>query len=415
MIALCDVNNSYVSFERVFQPQYADKPVIVLSNNDGCVIARSSEAKNLGIKMAQPFYQIKDMVNQHNIKVFSSNYNLYADMSNRFHALVGSMGTRQECYSIDESFIDLTGIPLAGYGIKIRDTIKRSIGIPICVGIARTKVLAKFANHLAKKHKFLECVCNLEEFSMERINKAMQITPAQDLWGVGKQYSKGLEDIGIRTVYDLRLANPKYISKLFSVNLERVVHELNNIPCLEIEDYPEVNKQIVSSRSFGELIYTREALLSSYIFHVEQSGMKMRKQGLYAKEMIIFANTNRFKDDYISCNSRIIFPQATDSFRIMAKYLNKAVNDIYKPGIGYKKSGILLPKLITLDYQDTDLFAKSTIGHDKLLPAIENIKKQFGKNSIGMAAGKLSDAWQMNSDLRSKNYTTDIDDLLTVK
>ena len=200
---------------------------------------------------------------------------------------------------------------------------------------------------------------------------------------------------------------------MFNINLERIVCELNNIPCIEIEDYEEANKQIVSSRSFGELVDTREALMLSYIFHVEQAGRKMRKQGLFAKEMIVFANSNRFKDDYISCAIKVVFLQAIDSFRIMAKYLDKAVNELYKPGVKYKKSGIVLPELITLEHQGMDLFANSNICHDKLLPAIEDIKKQFGKASIGIAAAKLSDAWLMKSDLRSKNYTTDIDDLLT--
>lgn len=415
MIALCDVNNSYVSFERVFQPQYENKPVIVLSNNDGCVIARSQEAKNLGIKMSQPFYQIKEMINLYNIKVFSSNYNLYADMSNRFHKVVGAMGTRQECYSIDESFIDLTGINLTGYGVKIRNTVKRNIGIPVCVGIAKTKVLAKFANHLAKKYKFLECVCNLEELGVDRTEKAMKLTAVKDLWGVGSQYSKRLQEIGIATAYDLKLANPKYIGKLFSVNLERIIYELNNIPCLEIEDYQQDNKQLVSSRSFAELVDNSEALLSSYIFHAEQLSKKLRKQNLYAKEMIVFANSNKFKDDYVSCNIRIIFPQATDSFRIIAKYLTKAVNDIYKPKIGYKKSGIILYNLISFESEYTDLFASSNIYHDNLLPVIEEIKNHFGKDSIGIAAGKLSNDWQMRSDTRSKNYTTNINDLITVE
>jgi DNA polymerase V len=267
---------------------------------------------------------------------------------------------------------------------------------------------------LAKKHKFLECVCNLEELGIDRTNQAMKITQVGDLWGVGRKYTKRLEAIGINTVYDLKLANPKHISKLFNVNLERIVYELNNIPCLEIEDYQEPNQQIISSRSFGSLVNTREALLSSLVFHVEQAGRKMRKQGLYATEMIVFANSNRFKDNYISCAKKIIFPQAIDSFRFMAKYLDKAVNEIYKPGVGYKKSGIVLPELITYEHQGKDLFNNVNICNDKLLPALEDIKKQFGKAAIGIAASRLSNAWLMKSDLRSKNYTTDKDDLLEI-
>ena len=416
MIALVDINNSYVSFERLFQPSLISTPVVVLSNNDGCVIARSLEAKQLGIKMAQPYYQIKALVERHGVKVFSSNYTLYADLSARFHKIVSEFGTRQECYSIDESFIELATIDLnAEYGYKIKHAVKRCLGLPVCVGIAQTKVLAKFANHLAKKHDFLGCVCNLEELGTARTEKAMQITPVGDLWGVGRKYAGALEQMGIKTVYELKIANPKHISKVFNVNLERVVYELNNIPCLALEDYTEPNKQIVSSRSFGNTVTTREGLLSSFIYHVEQAGRKMRSQGLYANEMLVFANSNRFNDEYISCTARVVFPQALDSFRLMAKYLNKAVDEIYKSGVWYKKSGIIISNLIDATQNSTDLFENSNIYNDSLLPTIEDIKKQYGKSSIGLASGKLSQDWEMKQDLKSKNYTTEIDDLLTVK
>lgn len=414
MIALLDINNSYVSFERLFQPKLEGKPVVVLSNNDGCLIARSQEAKDLGLKMAQPYFEVKDIIEKHNVEVFSSNYTLYADLSKRFHELVGTFGCRQECYSIDESFIDLTGINLAGYGVKIKNTVKQYLGLPICVGIGQTKVQAKFANYLAKKYKFLDCVCNLEELGVERVEKAMQITPVGELWGVGRKYSVRLEQMGIKTVYDLKQANPKQISKIFNVNLERIIHELNGLQCIELEDYPEVNKQLVSSRSFGGMVSTYDALLSSFTYHVEQAGRKLRKQGLYAREMLLFANTNRFKDDYMSCTTRIVFPQALDSYLLMAKYLGKAVKQVYKPGIGYKKSGIVFPDLVTEEFQTKDLFDNYSIKHDKLLPTVEAIKKQYGKKAIGIASAKLSDEWLMTRDKMSKNYTTDLDDILEV-
>lgn len=414
MIALIDANNYYVSCERIFQPRLEGVPVVVLSNNDGCIISRSAEAKQIGIKMGQPYFEVKDLLSKYNVHCFSSNYVLYADISNRFHEIVGSFGCRQECYSIDESFIDLSGINLAGYGQKIKNTIKQYIGLPVCVGIGTTKVLAKFANYLAKKHNFLGGVCNLAELGSARVDKAMQITPVGELWGVGRKYKSRLQLMGIKTVYDLKTANPKQISKLFNVGLERVVLELNNIPCIELEDYQEPTKRIISSRSFGAIVTKQEDLLSSFTYHVEQIGRKLRKQSLFASEMIIFANSNRFKDDYISCAKKIVFPHAIDSFLLMAKYLTNAVNGLYRPGIGYKKSGIIVTDLIDNQNLQRDLFDNINICHDSLLPVVEAIKRQFGKNAIGLASAKLANAWRMNKNLMSKRYTTDVDELLEI-
>ena len=415
MISLVDCNNFYASCERVFQPQLNGKPVIILSNNDGCVIARSNEVKQnpISIKMGVPYFEIKQQCQKYAVHVFSSNYTLYGNMSARVHSILKDMAVRQEVYSIDESFLDLTGIAdLTNYAQKIRSRVKQWTGIPVCVGLGQTKVLAKLANHLAKKHKFLNGVCNLEELGQSRVDRAMQITPVSEIWGVGRKINDRLLTMGINTVYDLKIANSKHISNILGVNTERIVYELNGTPCIELEEYPEINKQIVSSRSFGTAVTSRDALMSSLTYHVEQASRKMRRQGLFARQMIVFAHTNRFKDDYFSSSVNVVFPTALDSFRYMTKSLDNALDVIYKPNTGFKKAGVIITDLITGEHDTKDLFDKVSIKHDSLLPTLELIKKQFGKQSIRVASGLLSDTWQMQRNLISRNYITDINDLL---
>lgn len=415
MICLADCNNFYASCERVFQPRLEGKPIIILSNNDGCAVARSNEAKALGIKMGTPYFEIKQLCEKYDIQVFSSNYTLYSDMSNRVMEVMKPFGIRQEIYSIDESFLDLSGIPkLTEHCQHMRKIVKQYTGIPICVGIAPTKVLAKLANHLAKKHSFLNSVCNLDELGEERTNKALQITGVGEVWGVGSKVAEKLKLMGINTVYQLKTANAKQLSKLFSVNIERIIYELNGLQCIELEDTQEPNKQIVSSRSFGQAVSTRDGLFSSLTYHAEQVGKKMRRQGLFARQMTVFINTNRFKDDYFSSSVNIVFPSAIDSFRLINKSLDNALDRIYKPNTAYKKSGIIISDLITGTSETIDLFDTVNIKHDTLLPTLESIKKIFGKNSIQLASANLSDSWKMNNNLISQKYTTDLDDIIEV-
>jgi DNA polymerase V len=415
MISLVDCNNFYASCERVFQPELEGKPLIILSNNDGCAIARSNEAKALGIKMGAPYFEIKDICKKHGVHVYSSNYTLYGSMSKRVMLVLKDFAVRQEVYSIDECWLDLSGIPdLINYGQQIRSRVKQWTGIPVSVGIGQTKVLAKFANYLAKKHKFLNNVCNLAELGTNRVDRAMQITPVGEVWGIGRKIAVKLQQMGITTVYKLKLANPKQMSKIFSVNIERIIYELNGIKCLELEDCHEPNKQIISSRSFAQAVNSRDALKSSLIYHLEQVSRKMRRQGLFARQMVVFAHTNRFSDDYFSSSVNIVFPAALDSFRYMASSLDKALDVIYKPHIGYKKSGVIINDLITGEYETQDLFDTINIQHDKLMPTLENIKRHFGISSIKLAAAQLSDSWKMQQNLVSNRYTTNINDLLAV-
>jgi DNA polymerase V len=365
--------------------------------------------------MGAPYFEIKDFCKKHDVHVFSSNYALYGDMSRRVMATLKDFGVSQEISSIDESFLDLSGIPnLTQHGQQIRIRIKQCIGIPVCVGIGQTKVLAKFANYLSKKYPALNGVCNLEELGEARVNKAMQLTPVGEVWGIGHNLRRRLEGMQIKTVYDLKIADPKQMRKSFSIVLERIVHELNQVQMLELENLFEPNYQIISTRSFGQAITTYDGILAALTYHVEQAVRKMRRQGLFARNMLIFASTSRFNRDYLSSSANIVFPEPVDSFRYMSQAVNKYLDKIFKPDTYYKKAGVILTGLVTSEYQPRDLFDNVTFSKDTLLPSIESIKKRFGQSAISLGSTKLSNDWHMQRNLMSKHYTTDINDLLVV-
>lgn len=410
MIALIDCNNFYVSSERVFAPYLENKPVNVLSNNDGCVVSRSQEVKDLGIKMGVPYFEIRHLIQKYNIQVFSSNYALYADMSNRVMNILKSFGIRQEIYSIDESFLDLSGINnLTKYAFNIKEKVKRGTGIPISIGIAKTKVLAKFANHLAKKYKFLNGVCNLDDFPESRIEKAMKITNVSEIWGIGRQYSKKMEQLGIKTVFDI-----KNYDKKFNANIDKIILELNGYNCIKFDDNIIKNKQIMSTRSFAIHVSSFDGLLSALNYHIENACNKLRTQNLYARQFTIFICSNRFKNDYFYDSKTITLSKALDSFRLLAKLLNNALKEIYIQDIKYKKCGVIFSDLVTSETKFIDLFDEVNILNDPILPVLELIKRKHGKNSIKMASSLINNKWQMKQNSKSPNYTTNIDEILTV-
>ncbi|MCC2626293.1 MAG: domain protein DNA-repair protein [Burkholderiales bacterium] len=415
MIALVDCNNFYASCETIFRPELKEKPIIVLSNQDGAVISRSNASKVLGVKMGVPYYQIKEICDKYGVQIFSSNYALYNSMSKRVMSILGNFAVSQEIYSIDESFLDLNGIDnLTAYSEKMRTTVMQWTSIPISVGLGSTKVLAKFANYLAKKHKFLDNVCNLEELGETRVNKAMQITDVAEVWGVGWRVSRKLKQMNINTVYDLKIANPSHIRKIFNINMERVVQELNGIKCIDLEELKKANRHIISSRNFDHEVTSRDDLKSAFIYHIENVCGKMRKQNLFARQIIFCARTNRFKDNYFSTSIEIAIPSALDSFRYISSYIDRALDAIYKPDIKYKKCGVIVNGLITGEYVTKDLFDNTNIKHDKVLPAVEKVRMRFGKSAIKLASANLSDAWKMEQRFLSKRYTTDLNELLEV-
>jgi DNA polymerase V len=281
-IALVDCNNFYVSCERLFQPGLEGKPVVVLSNNDGCVVSRSKEVKDLGITMALPWFQMKDIAKQHGIIAFSSNYTLYADISNRVMSLLSRFSPNQEVYSIDECFLELTGMAslenISEYGQQIRQSIKKCVGIPVCIGIASSKTLAKLANQVAKKQPRMNSVCDFNAISKNTLDELLATLPVGEVWGVGRRSTVKLLEMDIHTVLDLKRTPPKRIRDEFSVVLERTVEELNGVACIELDDVVPDKQQIICSRSFGTLVSNLPDLEQAAIAYTTRAAERLRHQ-----------------------------------------------------------------------------------------------------------------------------------------
>ncbi|MES5476964.1 Y-family DNA polymerase, partial [Acinetobacter baumannii] len=347
---LIDVNNMYVSCERVFDPSLNDRPVIVLSNNDGCAVARSNEAKSLNIKMGVPLFQIKDIVQQHNVIVLSSNYAMYAEMSRRFHSILASYVTAEEVepYSIDECFVDFSAyeknFDLEKVGQQMRQQIWKWLGLPVCVGIGRSKTEAKIANHIAKKNLGFNSVCDL--VNMDPCNKEYYFAQidVSEVWGVGRKHAKKLQGMGINTVLDLACAEPREMQKRFSIVMARTIYELQGISCIEIEHTPPSKKQIVASRSFGGRVTELTDLKEAISMYAQDACKRLRDEGLLCGCMIAFVQSNPFDPNVPFYNKSITgsFSEPTDCAVDFVKAATRMLNDIYKEGIKYKKCGVVL-------------------------------------------------------------------------
>ena len=396
VFALVDCNNFYASCEKLFRPDLKDTPVVVLSNNDGCVVARSREAKLLGIKMGVPVFQIKAEMQRHGILAFSSNYALYADLSSRVMRTLEEMAPRVEVYSIDEAFLDLTGIEsaisLVEFGQQVRERIGHWIGITVCVGIAPTKTLAKLANHAAKKY------------------------PAT--WGVGRRLSKRLNALGIATALDLANASPRAIRDQFSVVLERTVRELNGESCIELEEIPPTKKQIVCSRSFGAKVTHFELLREAVCEYATRATEKLRKEQQQAKVLTVFIRTSPFKDNEPqysnSASGELLIPSCdTRDFIELANHLLKR---IWKDGFRYAKAGVMLS-----DFYDPGMFQPglfddvSTRSNSQQLMSVLDTINQSGAGKVFFAGQGTKKDWSMKREYLSPAYTTRWDQLPRVK
>jgi len=310
-IALIDVNNFYVSCERVFNPKFIGKPVVVLSNNDGCAVARSNEVKALGIGMAAPWFKFKDLAKQHGIVAMSSNYALYADMSNRVMSILRQFSPNQEVYSIDESFLDLTGFQsrdLIQYGQQMRKRILKWTGLPVCVGIGSTKTLSKLANHCAKKRPVFNSVCNFNTMSPEELDGLLGQVDVGEIWGVGRKLAPKLQALGFNTVLDLKRANPERLRQQFSVVMEKTIRELNGTVCIEMEEISPLKKQILRSRSFDNPVRDYNSLAESITLYMSIAAEKLRRQQSYAGAVYVFISTSPFKLDESFYNNGMVIP-----------------------------------------------------------------------------------------------------------
>ena len=415
IFALVDCNNFYASCERVFQPSLQHRPVVVLSNNDGCIVARSNEAKALRIAMGTPYFKAEKLLQKHGVAVLSSNYSLYADMSDRVMQTLSNFTPSMEVYSIDEAFLDLNGIQqqLDKYGRDIRKTVLQWTGIPVSVGIARTKTLAKVANHIAKKSEKANGVLDLTQDRW--INDALKRTDVEDVWGVGRRISRKLKRAGIITAQQLAQTDTDWIQKTFSVMTVRTVLELRGQKCFELEEVPEPNKNITVSRSFGKDVETLEQLEQALTMYVSMAAEKLRSQKQYAQVLTVFAMNNRFDKENAYYNSATaIFEPATDSSLGLVNASGQLVKRVYRKGIKFKKAGVVLSRLVPSDQLQLNLFTdKDRTGRDKrLMETLDSINKR-GKH-IYFASEGTKKPWQTKFEHRSNCFTTRWDELVKV-
>lgn len=425
VFALVDVNNCYVSCERVFNPSLIDKPVIVLSNNDGCAVARSNEAKKLGIKMGVPLFQIKDIVQQNNVIVLSSNYTLYAEMSRRFHKVLGTYVTdsEQEIYSIDECFLDLTdyyeNFNLSSYAQDMRITILKWIGLPCCVGIGSSKTEAKIANHIAKKYPAFNSVCNLVDMDLCNKEAFLSEIDVSEVWGVGRKHSKKLQGMGINSVFDLACTDPREMKKKFSIVMARTVAELQGISCIEIEHTPQTKQQIIASRSFGSRVTELDDLKEAISMYAQDACSRLRDESLLCGCMIAFVQSNPFDPNVPFYNKSISggFSEPTDCAIDLVKAATRMVGEIFKEGVKYKKCGVILTGLEPKSGHTYDLLTDFEMieKKEKLMKTLEGVHQKYGKKKLGVGPCFIPGrTWSMSRDKLSKNPFR-VDGLLTVK
>lgn len=419
MFGLVDCNNFYASCERVFNPYWNNKPVVVLSNNDGCVIARSNEVKKLGIKMGVPAYQIKTEIEQYGIGVFSSNYSLYGDMSNRVMSILSSFVENMEVYSIDEAFLDFTGFEhydLKKYGEKIVKTTTKGTGIPVSLGIAQTKTLAKVANKFAKKIPGYKGVCIIDS-EAKRI-KALQLTEISDIWGIGRRHAKLLSKYDVRTAYDFTQLPMAWVRQKMTVVGERMWKELNGISCIDMEFAPPAKKTICTSRAFGQTVTDLEGLKESVSTYAAICAEKLRKQKSCALSLMVFIHTNNFREDlpqYFQ-NSVVKFPVATNSTMEIVKYAMIALKHIYKKGYQFKKAGVIITEIVPDAAIQTNLFDKiDRDKHARLMAVVDQLNDGFKKNNLRLAVQEGDKKWRLKQEKLSPCYTTRISDVLHFK
>ena len=415
MYALIDCNNFYVSAERVFDSRLEGKPVIVLSNNDGCAIARSNEAKALGIKMGANFFEIEDLVRQHNVQVFSTNFVLYADMSMRVKGLLSDFCPNVEDYSIDEAFLDFNGFQhfnLKEHCSKIAETVKQGTGIPVSIGVAPTKTLAKVANKFAKKYPAYKNVCLID--NDENRIKALKLFEIGDVWGIGRQHTKRLMSMGVNTAYDFTQLNKAWVRKNMTVMGERTWSELRGVPCFEIETVPPPKQSIMVSRSFGKMIENETIIGEAVSTYTAMAAAKLRKQRSCAAQMLVFIDTNPYRQDLEQYSQHIVIklPVATNSSQELISYALAGLKKIYLPRHLYKKAGVMMMDICSEDHVQGSLFDKiDRTKHKSLMTAMDKVNDRYGRNTLKIASMGDGKAFAIKQERLSKCHTTRISDL----
>jgi len=416
-IALIDCNSFYASCEKMFNPKLLDKPIVVLSNNDGCIIARSTEAKALGIKMGEPYFKAKKIITRNSVEVFSSNYALYGDMSQRVMEILLGSSPEVEIYSIDEAFLSLKGFKnyeLLTYCKHIRKTIKQWVGIPVSIGVGSTKTLSKIANHLAKKNNIYEGVCILKE--KEKIDTALNETAIEEVWGIGKSLSKFLKKNNVYNAKQFTLLNRGWVRKNMGIVGERIQLELHGISCLDIELISSPKKSCCVSRSFSRSIEKIEELKESIANYASRVAEKIREESLIAQSMSVFVLTNHFnkKEKQYSNSIKLQLDYPTSNSKLIVSKAVEGIKKIYKKGYRYKKAGIILYELHNsssvrglLDYDRTR--------SDSLMKSLDEINYRYGSSTLKFAAEGIRKDWEMRRKKVSPCYTTNFKQLMVVK
>jgi len=418
MYALIDCNNFYASCERAFKPILRKQPIVVLSNNDGCVIARSNEAKKY-IPMGAPAHEFNAVFKRENIHVFSSNYALYGDMSNRVMNTLQNFSPDVEIYSIDESFLKFEGFEkyfdLLKYGKKIKTTVTQNTGIPVSVGLGRTKSLAKVANKIAKK--FAEKTDGVHVIDSEELRiKALKWLPVGDVWGIGRQHAKRLQNLGIKTAFDFTMQSEDWVKKNMSIVGLRLHKELRGIPCLELE-IPADKKNIATTRSFDRNYKDKEIIKERIKTFAVTCAEKLRKQKSFANAMMVFIHTNGFRKDLPQYSRNIVFqfPFPSNSNIELAKFSETAFEKIYKEGYEYKKAGVVVMDFSPEALQQVNLFENSNPKHKALMETVDKINNLLGTKKVKLASQDISITFKMKQEKLSPRYTTRLADIIKVK
>ncbi len=419
LFGLIDCNNFYVSCERVFRPDLEGKPVIVLSNNDGCAVARSAEAKALGIKMGDPEFKLRDLIRKENVRVFSSNYALYGDISRRVGETLGSIIPSVESYSIDESFLDLGEFrsrDLEALARELRERVLRWTGIPTCVGIAPTKTLAKLANFIAKKRPEFRGVCDLREEKVRA--ELMPTVPVDEVWGIGSASAGKIERLGVRSAADLAALDAELARKMMTVVGGRIVYELRGVSCLPLEELEPTRKGIAVTRSFGVPVLAWERMSEAVVSYAARAGEKLRRHGVAASHLSVFMHTSPFNGDpWYSNGASGHFVEATNDTGELTAMALRLARRAWRDGFRYVKAGVILDDLMPHTARQAPLWAElDRERREKLWRVVDQLNVDLGRDTIRLlGAGKKDAPWHLRADFRSPRWTTRWSELPSVK
>jgi DNA polymerase V len=404
--ALVDCNSFYVSCELLFRPDLRGRPVVSLSNNDGCVVSRNNEAKALGIAMGQPYFQLRDLVKHHGLIAFSSNYALYGNLSARVMSVLRDLAPRIEVYSIDEAFLDVTGLqePLPLYGRRVKSEVQRLTGIPVGVGIAPTKTLAKLANWCAKKHTRSGVVDLTDPARQEKL---LRLAPVSEVWGIGRELSAKLEAMNVATAWDLSRQDPAFIRKAFSIVTEKTVRELRGESCLALGESSEPKQMIACSRSFSERVTDLEALREAVASYTSRAAEKLRTQGDYCRLLQVYIRTSGFNpnESHYGRSASVPLPCPSHDTRDLVQAALAGLETIYRPGFRYQKAGVVLMEFVSHGQIQDDLFAPGPRpGSEALMATLDQINVRMGRGTVRLARVPAAPAWGMRQELKSPGY-----------